>query len=365
MTYVLGWKSNSEVFLAADSALTTFSDSPKLDFKRSSFGQRHILETSKKVEERSSKLFLKENIGVAMAGRYDLAIRIISTFYGKIRDGLSPIDALKEAVFLNSPFPKNATAQLAVAYFDGYPKLLSFNSHGDYKIKDDEKIIHLGSAPPKYKAINEDWLVDIPSRTKDQPGMQLSAVLGTLQSHGALNPTLQVGIGGAFCGLYINKNGGSWQPDILFIEEDKLVSTCVRNDCLVVSSPIIGESRCFLTYLPPKSIESLKEQVAKAIEEGRRVQSSGKYDYVFLTNIKMRTLTLIHMNKSLRHDLLWLEPFTDGDHSGTKVVIFPSLRKIRDREGEGLVIATYKSPSINEVPKDKIIYKEIDWEKSE
>lgn len=364
MTYILGWKSNSEVFLTADSALTTRSDSPKLDLLKSSFGQEHVLETDRKVEERSSKLFLKENIGVAMAGRYDLAIQITSAFYGKIEEGLSPRDALGWAVFLNSPFPKDATAQLAVAYFDSHPKLLSFNSQGDYKIRNDEKIIHLGSAPPKYKVANEAWLADILPRTKNQPGMQISSVIGVLQSHGVLNPTLQAGIGGAFCGLYIGEAGGSWQPDILFIEEDKLVSTCVRNNCLVVSSPIIGESRCFLTYLPPRSVESLKEQTAKAIEEGRQVQNSCKYDYAFLINTKVRTLTLIQMDKNLRHDLLWLEPYSEGGRSGTKIIIFPYLRKILDRKGEGLVIARYKSPSMNEVPKEKTVHRKIDWEKS-
>ena len=143
------------------------------------------------------------------------------------------------------------------------------------------------------------------------------------------------------------------------------MSTCVRNDCLVVNSPTIGESRCFLTYIPPRSFESLKEQTSKAVEEGRRVRDSGKYDYVFLMNIKMKTLTLIQMNKKLRHDLLWLEPYFEGGRSGTKVVIFPHLRKILDRKGEGLVIATYKSPSINKIPKEKIIHRKVDWENSE
>ena len=209
MTYVLGWKSNSEAFLTADSALTTLSDSPKLNFLKSSFGQEHVLETKRKVEERSSKLFLRENIGVAMAGRYDLAIQIISAFYGKIGEGLSPRDALGWAVFLNSSFPRDATVQLAVAYFDGHPKLLSFNSQGDRKIRDDEEVIHLGSAPQGYKAINKGWLEDISPRTKNQPGIQLSSVLGVLQSHGVLNPTLRAGIGGAVWVLYISENVGS------------------------------------------------------------------------------------------------------------------------------------------------------------
>lgn len=362
MTYVLGWKSDSKVFLAADSALTTISDSPRLDLPRSSFGQNHVVASERKVEERALKLFLKENIGVAIAGRYDLAVRITKSFYKKIEEGLLPNVALKEAIFLNSPFPKGATVQIAVAFFDGNPRLLSFNSNGDFKIRDDEQIVHLGSAPSGYKTVNEGWLKeDILPATKNLPEFQLPSMLGILQSHGILNPTLQVGIGGAFSGLYVDTNGGHWQPDMLFIEEcdNLLVSPCIRNDCFVVNSPVLGESRCFLTYLPPRSESSLREQTTRAIESARELKNSAKYDYVFIMNKKLKTLTLLQMSKNLRHDFLWLEPFSESDGSmGTKVFIFSKLRNIINRNEGGVAIIPYREPSTNELPK-KVIKKDV------
>ena len=49
MTYVLGWKTENEVFLAADTALTTTVASPTLDMERSSFGEDHYVDHEKKV----------------------------------------------------------------------------------------------------------------------------------------------------------------------------------------------------------------------------------------------------------------------------------------------------------------------------
>lgn len=357
MTYVIAWKSKSEVFLTADSALTTRSPSLELTLSQSSFGQEHLLDTERKVEERALKLFLKEKIGIGLAGRYDLAIKAINAFYEKIQEGLSPIDALKWAVFLIQPFPQDTTIQLAVGYYDDGPRLISFNSQGDCQIRDDEEIVHLGSAPPGYKRINEEWVKDI-IRKIDQPKAQIASMLGVLQSHGMLNPTLQAGIGGAFAGLYIGESGGNWQPDILFVEDDKLASVSIINDCLVVNSPTIGQSRCFLTYLPPRSLESLKDQTTKAIEEAKRVMNSAEYDYLIFISTKYKSITLIEMNKHKQHELVWLEPFIQPDgHSGTKISIFPQLRRLIDRQIGGIAVATYRSPSTQEVSKDKIINK--------
>jgi hypothetical protein len=360
MTYVLAWKTDSGVFLAADSALTsTHLDSDRHSLKRSSFGEEHIFEADRIVEERVLKLFLRNNIGVAIAGHYENAINIVKSFYENIAAGSLPRRALDDAVFQWYPSMRDGAVELAVAYFNDQPHLLYFNGHD--ALKDDGQVVHMGSAPPGYKQINESWLEDAPIQAGNHPDAQLAAMLGILQSHGVLNSTLQAGIGGAFAGLRVDRSGGHWQPDLLFIEDGtrRFVSTCIRNDCMVINSTVLGESRCFLTFIPPREREFLMEQANRAIEEARDVKRSALYDYVFMMKTDVRSLTLIHMDKKLRHRLLWIVPFAVEEGSGETVRIYPLLRAIMNRTDQGIVIVPYEPPDETEVPEDRIIRKEI------
>lgn len=360
MTYVLAWKTDSDVFLAADSALTTTNpNSDRHNLERSSFGKEHIFEDNRVVEERTLKLFLKNNIGIAIAGRYETAIAMVGTFYEKINEGMSPREALNWTVFTHAPALRDGVVQLTVAYFDEQPSLLCFNGG---EVVDNQDVVHLGSAPPHYREINEGWLRDLPTLAGNRADMQLAAMLGILQSHGVLNPTLRAGIGGAFAGLRISRQGGTWQPDVLFIEYGtrRLVSTCIQNDCFIVNSPILGESRCFLTFIPPRTRESLMEQTGQAIEQARAMKNSGLFDYVFIMSTNVRSLTLIHMDKKLRHLLLWIEPFVEeGGITGTNIKIFPRLRAIINRTDQGIVMVPYAESTETEIPHERRITREI------
>ena len=128
MTYVLAWKTDSEVFLTADSALTTTHPNPDgHHLERSSFGEEHIFESDRIVEERALKLFLQNNIAVAIAGRYDTAIQMVKSFYEGLASGSPPKRALDDAIFRWYPSLRDGIVQLAVAYFDEQPQLLYFD----------------------------------------------------------------------------------------------------------------------------------------------------------------------------------------------------------------------------------------------
>jgi hypothetical protein len=360
MTYVLAWKTDSEVFLTADSALTTTHPSPEgHHLERSSFGEEHIFENDRIVEERALKLFLKDNIGVAIAGRYDTAIQIVKSFYEGLSAGSSPKRALDDAIFHWYPSLRDGIVQLAVAYFDERPQLLYFD--GQNRVDDTRRIVHLGSAPPDYQAINEQWLEGLVGVPGFESSSRLAAMQGVLQSHGILNTTLQRGIGGAFAGLYVDDSGGHWQSDLLFIEDGttRFVSSCVRRDCFIINSPVLGESRCFLTYLPPKTEEELREQTSRAIAEAVESKRSAVYDYAFIMNTSVRSLTLVHMNKNLRHRLLWIEPSPAEEGSTTTIRIYPALRDVLNRTTQGMVTISYKSPDETEIPEDRILRRDI------
>lgn len=366
MTYAMAWKTESDIFMAADSVITTTSDFPlELISEKTSFGQDSFLEEdqSKAVEERVIKLILKKNIGLTFAGSYTLAIRVASTFYRKINEKLNPLEALKEAIFLNSPFPKDRDLQIAVGYYDKGPQLLFFDSTKGEEIITDTNLVQLGNPLLFHKKLTEDWIDFISKDNPSNPVRHLVSMLAVFQSYNLFSPQIERGIGGAFSGLYITKTGAQWQPDILYMEyggkNENLVSTCFRHDFLVINSPVLGQSRALGTYLPPASQSLLMEQANKAKDKGKMMHSRMEFEYVVILGVEHVTLTVIEMQRNRRHRSLWFEPIKNAKGSGSSICIFSELRKLINTPGAGLSVIPYVKPIIKTIPKDRTIQREM------
>ena len=350
MTYALAWKSDSEVFLAADTALTTTSSEQlKLDLSISSFGQNNYLEEKKtrKTEEKIHKLFLKKNVGVTFAGNYRRALEVVESFYKKIDTGLSIIDSLKESLFLY-PITASNNLQLIVGYYKNGPKILSFNAQNDFSIIEDQDIAQIGCPSETHKDLTEEWIDQTNNifPIGNIAELRLTAILGILQSYNYFSPQMDRGIGGAFCGLYIGQDGGKWQPDILYtdygIRQGKLVSTCFRHNCLVINSPTIGQSRCFVNNFLEISQDYAYQQALKAVKKGKKLQSNAEFQYIVFINFQNATLTLVEMKRQHKHELLRIKPFKDGFKTGTEIALFSKMQSIIKRDRPGLVIIPYK-----------------------
>src|SRR3989344_4599462 len=184
MTYALGWRTERAVFLAADSALTTCENIDAPDRPRSSFGEAHFQDSSRRVEERMPKLLLRKNIGVTFAGNVQLAVQIIQTFHAEIDKGSSPRDALQWAVGIHNPQPTDRTATIVIGYHaNQHPHLLTFNSQGDHTIREDEVLVQAGSLHPDYKAFTEFSLAHILPGTVFEPERHLASMLGIFQTY--------------------------------------------------------------------------------------------------------------------------------------------------------------------------------------
>ena len=70
MTYLLGWKTQSNTYLAADSMLTGAASS--ID-GQSSFGERHICDGQNSVAERGLKIVVTEDLAIGLCGDFQLA----------------------------------------------------------------------------------------------------------------------------------------------------------------------------------------------------------------------------------------------------------------------------------------------------
>lgn len=367
MTYALGWKSDSEVFLAADTALTSPIDAMGFHTVESSFGQEHVLndQEEERVEERVVKLFLRNNIGITFAGSYALAIRVAASFYEKIEQEENPREALNWALFAN-PIPKGKDLQLVVAFHDGAPRLISFNVQHDGQIREDEQLVQIGNPLARHRQLTETWINDVILTAAGEPALNLSALLGILQSYNLFSPQMERGIGGAFCGLYIDQSGGKWQPDILFVEyggaREKNVSTCFRHDCLVINSPTIGQSRCLCSFVPPQTQAYMYGQALKAVVKGKRLHRNEEYEYVVFLSVEHMTVTLIEMARHTKHALIWLKHIKDGAREGTQMSFFPGLREIASRTETGLTIIPYVEPNIKHIPDNRITRRDISYD---
>jgi hypothetical protein len=355
MTYALGWKTENEVFLSADTAITTYSDDPELEFDVTSFGENHVADSEKKVEERLVKLFLKDGIGLTFAGNVRLAFKIAETFYKEIESGSTPKEALQWSINLHNPRPTDKVVKIIIAYYQGgHPYLLSFNSQDDHKIREDEVLIQVGSMPKAFIESTKKWISTATLNTQHKPALHLTAMLGVFQMYSIFGNLITTGVGGAFAGLYIDEHGGNWQPDIMFImHRQGLVSTCFRNGCLVVNSPMLGTYRCFISCFPSGSLEVIKTQASEGLRRGVEVQREAKFDFVIIVDMKGMTLTLVEMQKNRKHELLWLKPYENAEGKGTEIATFPELLKVIEGKSQ-IKNIPYSSPKIKEIPKEKI-----------
>ncbi|MFC1720751.1 hypothetical protein ACFL0K_00650 [Patescibacteria group bacterium] len=359
MTYAIAWKTDKEVFLAADSAITTTRKNAgvRLDTEMTAFGRKNFIkdDKTKTVEEKVLKVFLKNNVGLTCAGYFPLIREVAKAFYEELAKDVSPIEALRWSLGLN-PVPKDKDLQCAVGFYDEVPKILFFDSQQGSSVYEDIDLVQMGNPPEKFREMTELWIDTSPEQIADKPEFQLTRMLGLFQTYDLLNPPLlELGIGGVFTGVFIDSSGGHQQSDMFFVEYggdiEKTVSMCVRHDCLVINSPIIGQSRCFLNTFLPNTSEIIKNQIEKAKQKGRRLKNKLEYEYILILSHFNKVLFLIEMNREKKHDLIQVEKFSKGKRSGVIIAYMPTLKNIlEDQEAEGLHIAAYKKPSVKKIP---------------
>ncbi|PIR48143.1 hypothetical protein COU80_05970 [Candidatus Peregrinibacteria bacterium CG10_big_fil_rev_8_21_14_0_10_55_24] len=366
MTYALGWKTENEVYLAADSAITLKNSQETPGRAKSSFGEGHLRGSEKFVEERMQKLLLRNGIGVAFAGNVQLAITTISTFFEEIEKSVSPIEALKWAIGMHNPESTDKKITILIGYHDGnHPHLLTFNSQDDRQFRTDEILVQAGSMPEPYKKFTGSSLSKILPETIYDPRRHIASMLGIFQTYGIVDDLITHGVGGAFSGLWIGKSGGNWQPDIMFVLDDKMVSTCIRENCLLVNSPTIGESRCLITNIPPRAHQEVVAKALQVAKDAKLLHREAKFDFVVIINKQNMTVTLLEMRKNNKHGLLLLEPFTAASgRTGIAYAVTPKLFEIINLDVFFKNIP-YMEPTIDniqDIPADRILKSVIDHE---
>lgn len=308
MSYVLGWKTRSNVYLAADSMIT--SGATSID-TQSSFGERHICEDGVSVSERALKIVADEDLAIGLCGGFRLARNLAASIVRSFRRLRDPEAAIREMIASNGPFSKGCDAKLIIAWRGRpSPRLFAFNHDGQATLHEAGfgEGYQFGSARAMHKGMTWDVLKRFAALKVQEPEAHLTAALGLLQSYGLHDNLPQDGVGGAFTGLSVTRDAISWQPDVLYyIDEpdEKLgsgIATCVRDRNLIVISTITNEPRVFTTTLDGNYDSS--HWFKKWGKFAQSYLTNRVFDYVVLLGLKRWVVIVIEMRRALESKML-------------------------------------------------------------
>jgi len=302
MSYVLGWKTRSNVYIAADSVTTT---TPIPVSVQSNFGERQICEGGTSVAERALKIVVDGDLAIGLCGDFGRARELAGSVFQSYKRHREPEIAMREMIASNGPFPMHHAAQLVVAWRgEPCPRLFSFNhdQRGTLREFGDGEGVPLGSIRAMHKSMTQDLFKRLFVVESEGSAAYLTAALGVLQSFGIHDYLIDDGVGGVFTGLSVSRDAISWQPDLLYLIDEpgkdiwSAVATCVRDHHLIVNSTITNEPRVYAT-----SVTSEYDLAQWSNQWARFAQSyikNKQFDFVVLLGLKRWVVVVIEMRRA-------------------------------------------------------------------
>jgi hypothetical protein len=277
MTYILGWKNYSSVFLVGDSVITI--EHPNTDGNRNTFrnqttfGEDHIYEEGKTVSERWLKLYdLINRVILAISGDVEQAHEGINTFQICLDSDWDIEEAFEKSF-------SDRDVGIIAGYMEGdVPRLVSYNSMGTKGFLDHPflKVVHCGSIDSSFEDQTEEFFSQIEENEWSEDQI-LASIISVAQSFCFQQNIISQGVGGFFSGIRVNKDGVNWQKDLAFIPfayngkepetnqlaeifgEARPVMTQVRESILFSCSSIIDDvkkaRKDFSNFYPEKGVD--------------------------------------------------------------------------------------------------------------
>jgi hypothetical protein len=308
MSYVLGWKTRSNVYVAADSMITS---APTSIDAQSSFGERQISEGGVSVAERGLKIVVDGDLAIGLCGDSQVARSLAASLFRSYRRLRDPEAALHEMLVSNGPFSKGCGAQLIVAWRgEPCPRLFSFNREGcgglhEYGFGEG---VPLGSVRPIYKGVTQELLKRLFVVEPQGSAVYLASALGMLQSLGVRDYLVDDGVGGSFTGVRVTRQAIAWQPDLLYVIDEpgeniwSAVATCVRDDTLVVNSTLTNQARVFMTDVNDE--KNLAQWVTQWGALAGGYITDKRFDFVVLLGLRHHVVIVIEMRRTLESKAL-------------------------------------------------------------
>ena len=332
MTFCLAWKTATTVFVISDSAVTELpsnregSGIPYL----TSFGepQGGIGKHNKFITERALKLYTLERCFITFAGNANFGDEFISLLKQHLEVGRCIQESLILTISNYPEFSDKPAIQLLVASYESEPVIYTVENkvkiHQPYQvtnfIKKPEGLIKFGSPPEDLRKYTETFYNGFKKTWQEEVELTLEAdvaffmrMLALVQSYGIHNNTMELGIGGAYTGGFINSEEVNLQPDICYVMTganpvlDKTQITFTKATKGQLSIVNTDGANIILNNL--SNIEDpskLQQESNLAMDLVLSTFDSGRFDYLVILNRDMNrhTATVIAMNRELHHRLI-------------------------------------------------------------
>lgn len=294
MTFGLGWKYNGEVFIVADTALSSFDLNENVE-GISSFGEHYGKYENSIVEEKGLKLIrLNESSLVTYSGDVKAAMDAIGTLKviieGKITDSL-------ESLWNN--FQTHDNFELLIATKGNENSLYHFDNKNGFTEVQNIKGIGNGAENPEIFNPVIEFLVQNEQCTEDSEFL-LVKMVSFLQCYSLKNHLFRMGVGGAFFGARL-KEKIVWCNDLLYIiysndllaEDKNMVSVISRYNGIASASGFDGLNKYFLNIGTDKEFynsDYLHNVVGKIL-------GSGYPDYLIVYSPFINNMFIFNTNK--------------------------------------------------------------------
>jgi len=308
MTYALGWKTESSIFMIADTGVTSQQSVMKnmpMDGLPSSLGEFNEYIKNKITEE---IMFKVNNIGKD----------IIYSFAGDVAAGHKFSLLIKQAleyketraaiqVAVNSSTPLNSAHSFSamIGFMDDdLPCLLGFNINNDNRLTEEHEIIHLGSGTGLFQPATSS-LVNTMKEMDYKRDDALVYTAAFLQHFSIHNQLAKVSVGGVFFGGLLNKDGFKWMHDTTYIlyadngsqinNKINKVTVIFRDDFLIINSSLNNMCKFI-------SVKKDSNDTKKLTALSKKYLNHYKSDYFIFLSKKWPIVTLAEVNNKFNNE---------------------------------------------------------------
>ncbi|MDW0115207.1 hypothetical protein QT711_18805 [Sporosarcina saromensis] len=307
MTYCVGFKSKTAVFLISDSLISGGYDKETREAfgTHTTFGEL-VDEEDNIMQDTRYKVFkLPNNVLATFAGDLEDSLEALAILRNELEQGLDPINAFK-SVIASGPFTH---IELLLGFMhQGEPKLYSYNRMDSGLFREEHSIIHIGSGQ-EHPYLTEKTS-QFASFLVDNHGDEKSFIymLAFLQNFAIKNPLISLGVGGFYYGGFVNLSGirRMWNTTYLMYAVapkngnrnlflNYQISLNRKDDLLLVSSSFLNHHRIYFQEIDSEDSPELPE-LQKRVNELKNDYWDGNFNFVILLNQLNYGFTICYMD---------------------------------------------------------------------
>ncbi|ERJ12736.1 hypothetical protein [Haloplasma contractile] len=299
MTYCIAWKDEKNVFIVADTAVSTKTLSEGDNLDTTSFGDLEEKKQDYYVYERKLKVHTINNqYLIGYSGNLDQINEVYPTLEMLLIQGVNITDAL---TYISNSYDYKECKFLIGYLEDKIPKLLQFDCkdiiYGDFFQ------IGSGVANQRWVMRNKEMLKYIEDESLT-PEQSLTSIITLLQFYSLKERMIELGVGGVIFGARINLGGIFWCNDITYyIYNDhfnnyNLVTVIERDNNVAVFSSFNDK---MLIFLGNENINTeISDEYLESVEEILTITET-KY-FVFMS-VFYPGITILDINYNVHNNL--------------------------------------------------------------